>query len=92
MTARRAPRATQTAEAVDEAAFDEALEHIELLAARLHAVLALHRPRPALFGAPRCAGCGHRWPCPTAQRGSRAGHCAPSPRRHAARPSAVAPR
>lgn len=56
---------------VADAALDEALEHIGLLSARLRAVLALHHPRSALLGPRRCAGCRHRWPCATVQRGSR---------------------
>lgn len=57
-----------TAATVDDVAFDEALDQITLLAARLHAVLSLHEPRPALFGQPKCAACRRRWPCPTAHR------------------------
>ncbi len=90
MSARHAPRRTEAAASADEAAFDEALDHIEMLAAQLHAILALHQPRPALLGPPKCAGCGHRWPCPTVQRGSRPVRCSSTPRRVARRPTAVA--
>ena len=52
---------------VEAAAFDDAVDHIEHLAARLHAVLALHQPRAARLGVARCLACRERWPCRTAR-------------------------
>jgi hypothetical protein len=66
MTVRRQRPQTDIA-TVDAMAFDAAVDHIERLAARLHAVLALHRPRSAMFGGVRCFACRERWPCRTAR-------------------------
>lgn len=53
-------------------AFDEALDRIAQLSARLHAVDDLHTARRTLLGGHVCRACGRPAPCPTAQvsRGS----------------------
>lgn len=56
-------------ETVADAALDQALVRIGELTQRLWAVQDAHRPEEArgLRRRPRCRGCHHAFPCPTAR-------------------------
>jgi hypothetical protein len=55
---------------VADPALDEALDRVRELALRLWAVRGVHRPRRALLGGARCAGCGRPYPCATLRAAS----------------------
>lgn len=70
------PTATTTADRapVVDPAFDDALDRIAQLTARLHAVADLHEPRRTLLGTSVCRSCARSFPCPTVQAsGTRGG-------------------
>lgn len=52
--------------AAPDPAFDDALDRIAQLSARLHAVTDLHGPRRTLLGTRICRACSRPSPCPTA--------------------------
>ena len=54
------------ADAVEDAALDDALERVRELSLRLWAVRGVHRPRRSLLGV-RCSACHQPHPCGTLQ-------------------------